>query len=81
MVAVKQLLVKLILGFYKPTMGTLMYGDNSLSFLVMGAWRRDCGVVMQDGFIFSDTIANNIAPALNILIKTDLAKAVDIANI
>ena len=47
----------------------------------MDAWRKVCGAVMQDGFIFSDTIANNIAPGVEIIDKQQLAKAVDTANI
>jgi len=77
----KTTLVKLLLGFYQPTKGGIMYGEHSLSSLSMGAWRKECGVVMQDGFIFSDTIANNIAPGVEIIDKDKLARAVDIANI
>ena len=58
-----------------------MYGEHSLSSLSMGAWRKECGVVMQDGFIFSDTIANNIAPGVENIDKDRLAMAVEIANI
>lgn len=47
----------------------------------MNAWRKKCGVVMQDGFIFSDTIANNIAPGAEHIDKEKLGQAVEIANI
>ncbi|MEN6619668.1 MAG: peptidase domain-containing ABC transporter [Rikenellaceae bacterium] len=77
----KTTLVKLLLGFYPPVKGSIMYGEHSLSSLSMGAWRKECGVVMQDGFIFSDTIANNIAPGAEIIDKERLSKAVEIANI
>lgn len=77
----KTTLVKLLLGFYRPTKGAIMYGEHSLSSLSMGAWRKECGVVMQDGFIFSDTIANNIAPGVENIDKDRLAMAVEIANI
>jgi len=77
----KTTLVKLLLGFYQPTKGSIMYGEHSLSSLSMGAWRKECGVVMQDGFIFSDTIANNIAPGAEIIEKNKLSRAVEIANI
>jgi len=77
----KTTLVKLLLGFYQPTKGAIMYGEHSLSSLSMGAWRKECGVVMQDGFIFSDTIANNIAPGVENIDKDRLAMAVEIANI
>lgn len=47
----------------------------------MTSWRKQCGVVMQDGFIFSDTIANNIAPGAEFIDKQKLGRAVEIANI
>jgi len=57
----KTTLIKLLLGFYKPSRGTIKVGGINLSELYIKAWREECGVVMQEGFIFSDTIANNIA--------------------
>lgn len=57
----KTTLIKLLLGFYQPTKGNIKIGFNDLSTLYNKVWRSECGVVMQDGFIFSDTIANNIA--------------------
>ncbi|MEX2379427.1 MAG: ATP-binding cassette domain-containing protein, partial [Vicingaceae bacterium] len=45
------------------------------------AWRAQCGVVMQEGYIFNDTIANNIAIGEEIVDKEKLERAVDIANI
>ncbi len=77
----KTTLVKLLLGFYLPTKGAIKYGENSLNSLSMGAWRKKCGVVMQDGYIFSDTIAGNIAPGDDKIDTERLRKAVDIANI
>jgi ATP-binding cassette subfamily B protein len=77
----KTTLVKLLLGFYPPTKGRILLGVNSLHGYSMDAWRRACGAVMQDGFIFSDTIANNIAPGVEVIDKQQLANAVDTANI
>ncbi|MEO1451182.1 MAG: ATP-binding cassette domain-containing protein, partial [Bacteroidota bacterium] len=57
----KTTLIKLLLGFYEPTAGNISIGGQSLSSIYTKVWRKQCGVVMQDGFIFSDTIANNIA--------------------
>lgn len=57
----KTTLLKLILGFYPPTEGTIYIGGTELMDIKPSTWRSQCGVVMQDGFIFSDTIANNIA--------------------
>ena len=77
----KTTLVKLLLGFYSATFGDIFYGTNRLMSLSMGAWRSKCGVVMQDGYIFSDTIANNIAPGVEEIDTERLQKAVEIANI
>jgi len=77
----KTTLIKLLLGFYSATFGEIFYGTNRLLNLSMSAWRSRCGVVMQDGFIFSDTIANNIAPGVEKIDSDRLLKAVEIANI
>ena len=58
----KTTIVKLLLGFYNPNKGDVRIGDTSLRNLNPHVWRSKTGSVMQDGFIFSDTIANNIAP-------------------
>jgi ATP-binding cassette subfamily B protein len=57
----KTTLLKLLLKFYDPSAGSINVGAASLSAISARAWRDRCGVVMQDGFIFNDTIANNIA--------------------
>jgi ATP-binding cassette subfamily B protein len=77
----KTTLVKLLLGFYTPQEGSIKYGENNLFSLSMERWREKCGVVMQDGFLFSDTIAGNIAPGVESIDVKRLEKAVDIANI
>lgn len=77
----KTTLIKLMLGFYQPLMGKIEVGNTPLTSFSMKEWRRSCGVVMQEGFIFSDTIANNIAPGEEYIDKALLHKAVSIANI
>lgn len=77
----KTTLIKLILGFYPPLMGKIDVGGTNLNSFSMREWRRSCGVVMQEGFIFSDTIANNIAPGDEFINKEALQRAVSIANI
>ncbi|MCD8029660.1 MAG: peptidase domain-containing ABC transporter [Bacteroides sp.] len=77
----KTTLIKLMLGFYPPTEGTIRIGDRSLSQISFKERRKHCGVVMQEGFIFSDTIANNIAPDTDIIDKERLLYATEMANI
>jgi ATP-binding cassette subfamily B protein len=57
----KTTLVKLLLGFYPPGDGEIRVGDMNILMMSPDLWRSHCGVVMQDGYIFSDTIAKNIA--------------------
>lgn len=57
----KTTLVKLLLRFYDPDNGGIKIGTIPLTEINLTVWREQCGAVMQDGFIFSDTIANNIA--------------------
>lgn len=57
----KTTLLKLLLKFYKPDEGAYLIEDLDSESISNDAWRKHCGVVMQDGFIFSDSIAKNIA--------------------
>ena len=57
----KTTLVKLMLGFYTPVRGRITVGGVPLDDIDTNLWRRHTGAVMQDGFIFSDSIAGNIA--------------------
>ena len=77
----KTTLLKLLLGFYPPSEGTIRIGDVNFDRLSVDMWRKHCGTVMQDGYIFSDTIANNIAVADDIPDREKLYYAVTIANI
>ncbi|MBQ9469584.1 MAG: peptidase domain-containing ABC transporter [Bacteroidales bacterium] len=77
----KTTLVKLLLGFYPPLSGEIALGDINLSAYSLRAWRQECGVVMQDGFIFSDTIARNIAPGDERIDQQRLIEAAQAANI
>lgn len=77
----KTTLVKLMLGFYPLQQGDILLGTSSLSNYSLREWRKQCGVVMQEGFIFSDTIARNIAPGADIIDKQKLLQAVNIANV
>ena len=77
----KTTLVKLLLEFYPPAAGRIMLGDIPLDAYSVREWRKRCGVVMQDGFIFSDTIAGNIAPGVEHIDKERLLHAARVANI
>ena len=57
----KTTLIKLLLGFYPPLTGNIWVGDANLNEYNLGWWRSQCGAVMQEGYLFSDTIARNIA--------------------
>jgi ATP-binding cassette subfamily B protein len=77
----KTTLIKLLLGFYPPVKGEIRIGDILLSNISNRLWRQKSGVVMQDGFIFSDTIAKNIAVSDEIIDRERLLKAARMANI
>lgn len=77
----KTTLVKLLLGFYPPVSGTIKVGDADLAAYQQHWWRDKCGAVMQDGFIFSDTIASNITVGDEEPDKERLSYAVRMANI
>ena len=57
----KTTLIKLLLGFYEPLKGSIHVGHTNLKEFNLGWWRSQCGAVMQEGYLFSDTIARNIA--------------------
>ena len=57
----KTTLLKLLLGFYEPLNGSIQIGNANLNEYNLGWWRSQCGAVMQEGYLFSDTIARNIA--------------------
>lgn len=79
----KTTLVKLLLGFYPPDKGSIIIGGTNLAKIDSEAWRAACGAVMQDGYIFTDTIARNIALAskMNEIDIDRLLHASDTANI
>jgi ATP-binding cassette subfamily B protein len=77
----KTTLMKLLLKFYNPTNGSIQLDTINLKNVSATAWRDKCGVVMQEGYIFSDTIANNIAVGVDTIDKEKLKHAVKVANI
>lgn len=77
----KTTLVKLLLGFYNPIKGDVKVGNYSLRDINPHLWRQNTGAVMQDGFLFSDTIANNVAIGEESIDTEKLRHAVEAANI
>jgi ATP-binding cassette subfamily B protein len=77
----KTTLLKLLLNYYSPTIGQVRLGDINLNNINTQLWRANCGVVMQDGYIFSDTIARNIALGDTHIDRPQLLKAAVMANI
>ncbi|MBT2559786.1 peptidase domain-containing ABC transporter [Pedobacter sp. ISL-68] len=77
----KTTILKLLLRFYEPEKGDIKIGNSYLNQVSFRYWRSLCGVVMQDGFIFSDSIARNIAAGDEYPDITKLKHAIEMANI
>lgn len=77
----KTTLLKLLMKFYDPNSGEVKIGNTDMKNISSRLWRDHCGVVMQEGYVFNDTIANNIAIGEEIVDKQKLRKAIEIANI
>jgi ATP-binding cassette subfamily B protein len=77
----KTTILKLLLRFYTPEKGEIKIGATYIDQIGYRYWRGQCGIVMQDGFIFSDSIARNIAVADEVPNMTKLQHAIKVANI
>ncbi|WP_426482157.1 peptidase domain-containing ABC transporter [Chryseobacterium sp. R2ACT005] len=77
----KTTLMKLLLRFYNPIQGNITFNGSDIVTLSPKSIRENCGVVMQDGYIFSDTIERNIAGASEDIDKERIYHAVRVANI
>ena len=77
----KTTLMKLLLRFYEIDKGEIMVNQFNLKNISQKVWRAHCGVVMQEGYIFNDTIAKNIAVGEDYVDTKKLAHAIDVANI
>lgn len=77
----KTTLFKLLLRFYEPDQGSITYGNQILSEIPLADWRETAGTVMQEGFIFSDTIRKNITLKSNNIDENLLTYAVKVANL
>ena len=77
----KTTLMKLLLHFYSLEKGEICINNFNLEKLSQKAWRNRCGVVMQEGYIFNDTIASNIAVGVEFIDRDKLENAIEVANI
>jgi ATP-binding cassette subfamily B protein len=77
----KTTLMKLLLKFYEPSKGEISYGRHGLESISPRSWRAHCGVVMQEGYVFNDTIASNIAVGEEVVDHDRLVMASQTANI
>ena len=77
----KTTLFKLILGYYSVIFGSIFIGGKNINEYNLKWWRRQCGVVMQDGVIFSESIARNIAVGDGDVDSERLVQSAIIANV
>lgn len=77
----KTTLIKLLQGFYEPTSGSIKVGGSPLSSINPHTWRAATGSVMQDSFIFSDTIAGNICISADEMEENRMKDAARMARI
>lgn len=79
----KTTLLKLLLKFNEPTSGSILVGNTNLKNFGFNFWRANCGAVMQDGFIFADSISRNISESdsTGMIDKQKLRQATQVANI
>lgn len=77
----KTTLLKLLLRFYSPNIGKIEIGTQNIENLSHRFWRAKCGAVMQNGYIFNDTILYNITLSNNVVNKEKFLNAVNIANL
>jgi len=77
----KTTLLKLLLKFYDSCKGNIKVGGHDISNLSHRVWRQNIGVVMQESFMFSDSIAANIAVGDEHINTIKLKEAASIANV
>ena len=77
----KTTFLKLLMGFYRPEKGTIMIDGKKLEEISISSLRRTTGVVMQEGYIFPDTILANIAPGIDNPDMESVRRAISIASL
>jgi len=74
----KTTLLKILLKFYPLAAGEITIGNVNLDHISARSWRQQCGIVMQDGYIFSDTILQNISVSES---QVDLDRIEEVARV
>ncbi len=77
----KTTLMKLLLKFYEVEKGEILLGKTNIKNISQSAWRENCGVVMQEGYIFNDTVTGNVAVGVDDVDKEKLKNALEVACI
>lgn len=77
----KTTLLKLLLKFYEFYSGDIKIGETNYKYISPSFWRKQCGAVLQDGFIFNDSIARNIAVGCEVVDYSKIVQCCKIANI
>lgn len=77
----KTTMLKMMLGFYAPIEGEVTLAGKKIGRYSASSWRRECATVMQEGYVFSDTIANNIGVSDEIPNMKRVRQAAEIGNI
>lgn len=77
----KTTLLKILLKFFPTSSGEILVDGVNINELSAKAWRKKCGTVMQDGYIFSDTIARNIAVDGDKIDESSMYEAIKVSNI
>ena len=77
----KTTLLKMMLGFYPPSEGSVTLGGCEMGAYSESSWRKKCGCVMQEGYVFSNTIAENIGLCDEIPDMVRVRQAAEVANI
>jgi ATP-binding cassette, subfamily B, bacterial len=77
----KTTLMKILLKFYSPLSGSILLDDHDIVNIHSNDWRRSCGVVMQDGYIFTETVKGNICMNSELIDENRLMEAARISRI
>lgn len=77
----KSTIIKLLLKFHNPYSGSIMTSNMPLSDIETGKWRSQCAAVMQDGYIFTESVANNISFGAEVVDREVIVRAARLANL